>query len=74
MAAGPEPPRLHRLVRSGFSDEDFADGGLGWARARAAMRGGARAPLPYRAVAAARRLKIGPGWLTPNLSVLRKRR
>jgi SAM-dependent methyltransferase len=71
---GLSPLRLHRLVRSGFSDEDFADGGRGWAAARAAMRGGARAPLPYRAVAAAaRRLGIGPGWLTPNLSVLLKR-
>ncbi|HEU0100644.1 MAG TPA: class I SAM-dependent methyltransferase [Allosphingosinicella sp.] len=72
---GLSPFLLHRLVRSGFSDEDAADGGRGWASARAAMRGGDTPPFAVRAVAAAARLLgLGPGWLTPNLSVMLKRR
>jgi SAM-dependent methyltransferase len=72
---GLSPFLLHRLVGSGFSDEDAADGGRSWASARAAMRGTQSPPLAVRAVAAAaRRLGLGPGWLTPNLSVMLKRR
>jgi SAM-dependent methyltransferase len=72
---GLSPLLLHRLVRDGFVDEDAADGGRSWASARAAMRGTGSAPLPVRAVAAAARLLgLGPGWLTPNLSVMLKRR
>jgi SAM-dependent methyltransferase len=72
---GLSPFLLHRLVRSGFGDEDAADGGRSWASARAAMRGAESPPLPVRAVAAAARLLgLGPGWLTPNLSVMLKRR
>jgi hypothetical protein len=38
------------------------------------MRGGGPAPVQVRAVAAlARRLGVGPGWLTPNISVMLRR-
>lgn len=71
---GLSPLLLRRLVRDGFTDEDKADGGRAWAAGRAAIRGAARPPLQVRAVAAlARRLGIGPGWLTPNLSVMLRR-
>ena len=72
---GLSPLLLHRLARSGFSDEDQADGGRSWAAARAARRGARRPPLSVRAVAAAARLlRLGPGWLTPNISVMLRRR
>lgn len=71
---GLSPFQLHRLVRDGFSDEDAANRGHGWSAARAAMRGGGRPSLPARMVAAlARGLGIGPGWLTPNISVMLRR-
>jgi SAM-dependent methyltransferase len=71
---GLSPFLLHRLVRDGFSDEDGATRGRGWAAARAAMRGGGRPPARVRAVAALGRwLGIGPGWLTPNISVMLRR-
>lgn len=65
-APPPRPRRLHRRGR--------ASGGRFWAAARAAMRGGGPAPVQVRAVAAlARRLGVGPGWLTPNISVMLRR-
>lgn len=72
---GLSPFLLRRLVRDGFVDEDGADRGRGWTAARSAIRGGGRLSLPIRAVAAlAGRLGIGPGWLTPNISVMLRRR
>lgn len=72
---GLSPFLLHGLVRDGFSDEDAAGGGRCWTAARAAMRGTRSAPFPIRAIAAAARwLKVGPGWLAPNISVMLKRR
>lgn len=74
LQRGLSPLRLHRLVRDGFGDEDSMVGGRYWMAARAAMRGGGPAPARVRAVAAlARRLGIGPGWLTPNISVMLRR-
>lgn len=75
LQRGLSPFQLRRLVRSGFEDEDVAGGGRAWEKARAAMKGGRRPALHYRAVAAlARLMAVGPGWLTPNISVMLRRR
>lgn len=72
---GISPFTLRRLLICGFVDEDAEDKGRKWLLARAAVRSTGRAPTPFRLVArSARLLGIGPGWLTPSLSVMLRRR
>lgn len=72
---GVDPFALRRLVAGGFHDEDAEDGGQRWLLARAAAHGAASASKPFHLIAAAARLlRLGPGWLTPNISVMLRRR
>ena len=71
---GVDPFLLRRLLMGRFRDEDAEDRGRKWLGARAAARGLASPPAHFRLVArAANVLGVGPGWLTPNISVLLRR-
>lgn len=71
---GLDPLALRRYLKGRFRDEDRQDRADRWLAARAATGRAGQAPLPFRAVAMLGRvLGIGPGWLTPNISVMLRR-
>ena len=71
---GLDPFFLRRLLSGRFRDEDAEDRGRKWLLARAAARGLDFPSVHFRLVArAARVVRVGPGWLSPNISVLLRR-